>query len=987
MTDIGYKLTKDDFNAVVKFILTLLQFDHDIEFLNSFNNHVIKIFSNLPAANSNYSHLYRKILTFYCQSERLFLFKCENSNLSLELFTNILNRIIEISQIHLQEHNNVFVLEVIETLIDLIETNGDFQTSEDLNIYSDIDNLPVILAVIHILEYHQNLPQFPIIAKQSFIRKWLVFLKIGIQNIDPAYIAKDMLIAICTPIELINSTFVIEYNHQGDLEASISNEQQYLRTIGILILDIAQTFVKHSTEVGLIKYIFNNMIIKSLKKIQFSSLSAEENLFIASQFLEFSLFQIINGKSINSYLLFSFVLPNMLDRPQAPLKLICNSPKGLELTTHKALLHLFKLLLGIRESSDIIFNHIIPFACSIATYAPDPHPSSIESYEKYLLQAFDKVFSKRIIGNGFNIVMNLNTSYLSWISYFSNESGANSNEVNNTKRVFFDILSKSNRDELRTFISISKNEQFFALDVFKDVRTLLLSQEFNFQNFSSLVEVLDLILSILRKDVQSAESEVDEEFVAKETELETQAINTLLPCLKIITTNFFPLFKGKLSKASHTSMISTLNNILLYKTLYRDELIANIDKPAEEILKVSVSRLSGEISNHQSFMKSLITLCHRIKHIRPKFSHVRTRALQILHHFLSSDVNKYDRINIIENENDEIKRDREAKNLKDKIEELDEYISKFQENIEEKERLLNCGYGFELFDPTYDISITIASQIRQSVDFHYRNELVACFEDYKAILKDLSIKNIKLNNAVSVSTRKIFLSNDNEPLSLDEIKSRRSAIIKAINSEILVNKNIPSDVKQNIFILKQSLLDKEQQIEFQYSNQKPKTTTFQHIAKFSSNFFDCVSSCTSSFSGCYVANGDHCEKPIEVGINLNASFISIYGYKVAEQQNKGKDKEKKEINLEEEEELENVEVVYTDQGMFVFKAYCSIHSHDTSFTWVTLFQSLIQSYYVPAIILPPQFPTPKAFSLLQQFIEPEYTTTAIDFRGIFSLYS
>ena len=45
---------------------------------------------------------------------------------------------------------------------------------------------------------------------------------------------------------------------------------------------------------------------------------------------------------------------------------------------------------------------------------------------------------------------------------------------------------------------------------------------------------------------------------------------------------------------------------------------------------------------------------------------------------------------------------------------------------------------------------------------------------------------------------------------------------------------------------------------------KPKTFT----VKINIKFFDCASCCGSQIIGCYAPNGDHCERPLEIGKKL-----------------------------------------------------------------------------------------------------------------------
>ena len=65
---------------------------------------------------------------------------------------------------------------------------------------------------------------------------------------------------------------------------------------------------------------------------------------------------------------------------------------------------------------------------------------------------------------------------------------------------------------------------------------------------------------------------------------------------------------------------------------------------------------------------------------------------------------------------------------------------------------------------------------------------------------------------------------------------------------------------------KLQLLSEEERIENDLeakSQAKLKPMTF--TAKINMKFFDCAKCCLSQIIGCYAPNGDHCERPLEIG--------------------------------------------------------------------------------------------------------------------------
>lgn len=76
-----------------------------------------------------------------------------------------------------------------------------------------------------------------------------------------------------------------------------------------------------------------------------------------------------------------------------------------------------------------------------------------------------------------------------------------------------------------------------------------------------------------------------------------------------------------------------------------------------------------------------------------------------------------------------------------------------------------------------------------------------------------------------------------------------------------------------------------------------------------------------------------------------------------------------------------MELLYTDQGAFVFRLYSIGHHHfDTSQLWLQIFQYLIQQECVPAIILPENNPSQKIFALLKNLVPTEYFGSLISFQ-------
>ena len=123
-----------------------------------------------------------------------------------------------------------------------------------------------------------------------------------------------------------------------------------------------------------------------------------------------------------------------------------------------------------------------------------------------------------------------------------------------------------------------------------------------------------------------------------------------------------------------------------------------------------------------------------------------------------------------------------------------------------------------------------------------------------------------------------------------------------------------------------------------------------------------LSCCDSHIVGCYAPGQVHCEKPVEIGLRFGGGFLSIY-------------------SQPEGVELENSEIIFTDQGLYVYKAYSNGHVYDTSKVWLSLFKTLLSPpYQVPAIIIPRGFPNFLTYELLSTYVPPELTGSLLSWK-------
>jgi hypothetical protein len=222
---------------------------------------------------------------------------------------------------------------------------------------------------------------------------------------------------------------------------------------------------------------------------------------------------------------------------------------------------------------------------------------------------------------------------------------------------------------------------------------------------------------------------------------------------------------------------------------------------------------------------------------------------------------------------------------------------------------------------------------------------------------------------ITVDGQEKFVANLFLPqATLDDLKKQRNAA----EAEIL--QHIAEHHRKAFYESRlQSLQEKEQQLLQslqQESAKEPTSSKFRsYWVRFNNTFFRTASTSSNQIVGCYAPDGDHCEKPLEIGMKANAAMISIF----EESKEKGKEGT---IGAE----IENVEVLFTDQGMLVYQLYTNGHPFDTSLLWISTFQALLQDNFVPTIILPKGLPNVRTFSVINTFVPEEYSTSLLSYR-------
>jgi hypothetical protein len=283
--------------------------------------------------------------------------------------------------------------------------------------------------------------------------------------------------------------------------------------------------------------------------------------------------------------------------------------------------------------------------------------------------------------------------------------------------------------------------------------------------------------------------------------------------------------------------------------------------------------------------------------------------------------------------------------------------------------------------------------------------------EYLDIVKELysGIKNIHYEGA-EVPLEDFFVENHRTSFTIEDLRSRRNHAIKMIDKRLKSHAN-----RINLQNRKLSLLTREEGLEETLEKDKlaeglAPPQRRRYWVRLNNTYWRVAACCGKQIAGCYAPNGDHAEKLLENSMKANVGIFSLYesnlsstGGKKKKKQDAQKSKKKKkkrggkrqnkqqEPPEDEEEdldegpglEIENIEVLFTDQGLYTFKLYTNGHNLDTTLAWLQFFKVLASSRMVPAIIVPNNFPTVKIFNQLESFVPSQISGSIITYKDSF----
>ena len=455
-----------------------------------------------------------------------------------------------------------------------------------------------------------------------------------------------------------------------------------------------------------------------------------------------------------------------------------------------------------------------------------------------------------------------------------------------------------------------------------------------------------------------------------------------------------------------------LSRVLLFKNLFPTLLSEHAETyTPEQLAKLFLDTFPADIIRDEETMSTLSLLGTRIDHVTsqlPKFAHVAQATTQVLNEFFkwtpdpnsSSVVIPEGTSNFSPEQKSEL-----ARRIYYRKQHLNDVVYNLAQNVALRSHLISMGYHHDFFSRNFEIRVDVDD--RRNLDDDFKASLSSLYGEYLDIVKDLypAIKHITYEGA-DVPLEDYFVENHRTSFTIEDLRARRNNAIKMIDKRI---KSHPNHI--NLQNRKLSILTREEGLEETLEKEKlaeglAPPQRRRYWVRLNNSFLKVAACCGKQVAGCYAPNGDHAEKGLENALKANVCFLSLYenvpgkGKKEAPAKKKKKKnrKGKKQVEAKEEKdneeddepeddspgvEIENIEVQFTDQGLYVFKLYTNGHHLDTTLAWLQFFKILATSRLVPAVIIPSNFPNARIFNQLENWVPTQVAGSIISFKDNF----
>lgn len=450
-----------------------------------------------------------------------------------------------------------------------------------------------------------------------------------------------------------------------------------------------------------------------------------------------------------------------------------------------------------------------------------------------------------------------------------------------------------------------------------------------------------------------------------------------------------------------------LSRVLLFKNLFPQLLAQHAETSSPEFLaNLFLQTFPSDVIRDEETMAVLSSLGTRIDRVNnhlQKFQHVANATTDLLSAFFawtpemsSAGGNSSGSFMHSSQMNAEQQIYFRKKHLR-------EHVFNLPANQALRAHLVSVGYHPDFF--AKDLEIRVDIDDRRNLDDLFKTTLSTLYGEYLDILKDLypDLKHVHYEGA-DVPTEDYFVENHRTSFTVEDLRARRNHAIKMIDKKLKTHPN-----KVNLQNRKLSILTREEGLEETLEKDKlleglAPPQRRRYWVRLNNSYWKVAACCGKQISGCYAPNGDHAEKVLENSLKNNVCFMSLYESKKGSRESSKKNKKKKaggkkkakkdeedaesdDSDLDEEDgpglELENIEVIYTDQGLYVFKLYTNGHNLDTTLAWLQFFKVLASSRLVPAIIIPNNFPNVRIFNQLETFVPTQVAGSIITMKDSF----
>lgn len=539
-------------------------------------------------------------------------------------------------------------------------------------------------------------------------------------------------------------------------------------------------------------------------------------------------------------------------------------------------------------------------------------------------------------------------------------------ETEEVKILFTYLIKKYNRNGIRNVFLLSKT--WFSHDQYAPCRRALYDysvSKFKSKQLQAMTEILTSITAFQKTVIKTSNS-------TDETEQLIIAYLTTEPLIRELTSC---IQDNRFNIERQEDMKSKLNRLFLYHVLFQDKIEELFHNTGSIGCMREIEReIPEDILADSMLMTKLQTSAKRIEHMQvPRYQSLKSFVINLLKGFVvtpgnvaqtgevSDNMRQNEETNGLVHETGDIavnitgnppqERKSSGEDLKlilaERVGVLARDLASLPWNVSKREKLISSGYSSLLW--CEKISIKVETNGQLNLEENLRQTLLSCFTEYCELLRQLGIPSVLVDGS-QLKVEDIFT----EEYPLTELKGRRAIVVKVIDKNASVNN------QTRIMERKSALLVQEENIEqkIEKTSRLP-LKSCSYTAELNVSFFDCVDCCGPQIVGCYSpVSGEHCERPLEIGFRADSAFASIY--------NEGG------------VEMENCELFFTDQGVYVYKAYSSGHPYDTADVWLALFIELLETKeFVPAIILPYHFPNRTTWEAFRRWVSPEITGTVL----------